>query len=353
LELRRQIRYILNKKVRIRKSARKQQGGWEVMDNKILVSIAVLTYNHEHYLREALDSILMQQVDFTYEVVVGDDCSTDQTRVILETYERNHPGIFKVLYRTENIGTTRNAYDVFTHCEGQYIAQLEGDDFWTDPHKLLKQVQFLESHEQYIAVAHSCNVLCEDIALKESYEAFYDCRDGAVFEFADYIKKPFAGHTCTMLYRNIFCNDQLDYRIFYEADHFIGDQTLNLLLVMQGKVFCMAAKMSTYRLISKVGAENFASQSLKSNPLKQRWNYLSKISEYSMHNACESLINVDIRTVYWFNSLKALMKDFNTLNYEIFGFFTKMVFKSPSMLLHLPTNVLKQVKTSQRRMKVR
>ena len=323
------------------------------MDNKIVVSIAVLTYNHEQYIREALDSILMQQVDFKYEVVVGDDCSKDETRAILQTYERNFPGIFKVIYRAKNIGTTKNGYDVFMHCEGKYIAQLEGDDFWTDPDKLQKQVDFLETNEQYIGVAHSCNVLCDDISLKEGYEAFYECIEGAVFEFADYKKKPFAGHTCTMLYRNIFSNGKLNYHILHEADSFIGDQTLNLLLVMQGKIFCMGTKMSTYRLVSKAGAGNFASQSLECNPLKKRWQYLNRLNEYCLHNGGESFINVDIRTVYWFNSLKALITNFNTSNYEIFAYFTKMVFKFPSILFHLPTYILKQVTTSRRKMRIK
>ena len=318
------------------------------MDNKIVVSIAVLTYNHEKYLREALDSILMQQVDFKYEVVVGDDCSKDETRVILQTYERNFPGIFKVIYRDENIGPTNNLYDVFMHCEGKYIAQLEGDDFWTNPLKLQKQVAFLEANEQYIGVAHSCNVLCDDLALKKAYEALYECKEGTDFEFDDYIKKPFAGHTCTLMYRNIYTNGKLDYNILHEADNFIGDQTINLLLVMQGKFFCMGTKMSTYRLISKAGASNFASQTLYTNPLKQRWYYLNKLNEYCLHNGGGPLINVEKRTEYWFEASKKLAKNFNQINYEVFGYFTKMVFRFPSMLLRFPTYIHKQVKVSKR-----
>ena len=318
------------------------------MDNNIVVSIAVLTYNHEQYIREALDSILMQQVDFQYEVVVGDDCSKDETRVILQTYERNFPRIFKVIYRDKNIGPTNNLYDVFMHCDGQYIAQLEGDDFWTDPHKLQKQVEFLEANERYIGVAHSCDVLCDDIALKVAYEALYDCREGAVFEFNDYKKKPFAGHTCTLVYKNIYSNGKLNYNILYEADNFIGDQTINLLLVMQGEVFCMASKMSTYRLVSKAGSSNFASQSLESNPLKHRWSYLNKLEEYCLHNGGEPLINVDKRTEYLIESLKRLIKSFNQIDYEVFAYFAKMVFRFPSILLHIPPYILKQVKASLR-----
>lgn len=315
------------------------------MDKKIVVSIVVLTYNHEQYIREALDSILMQQVDFKYEIVVGDDCSTDETRVILESYERNFPGLFKVSYRVENIGTTKNSYDVFMHCKGKYIAQLEGDDYWNDPYKLQTQVQFLEANEIYIGVAHSCNVLCDDIALKEKLEAFYSCEDGTAFKFDDYKKKRFAGHTCTLVYKNIYSNGKLNYNIIHEADKFIGDQTINLLLVMQGIVYCMDTKMSTYRLVRKVGASNFVSQSLEANTLKQRWNYLKKLNEYCMYNGGESFIGAEIRTEdYWLNSLKVLIKNPNRINYQIFAYFTKMIVTFPAMLIHIPTCILKEVK---------
>ena len=114
----------------------------------------MLTYNHEKYIRQALDSILMQKVNFKYEIVVGDDCSQDNTQDILNSYAQKFPDKFVLLLRDHNIGATNNGFDIKRHCRGKYIANLEGDDFWIDENKLQIQVDFLETHKNCDAVAH-------------------------------------------------------------------------------------------------------------------------------------------------------------------------------------------------------
>lgn len=121
--------------------------------NEPLVSVFMMTYNHEAYIAKALDSILMQKVNFTYEIVVGEDCSTDNTRTILINYANKHPEKFNLLLHEQNIGAVNNQNAVFKNCKGKYIAMLEGDDYWIDPYKLQKQVDFLEGNEQYGMVA--------------------------------------------------------------------------------------------------------------------------------------------------------------------------------------------------------
>lgn len=110
--------------------------------NRITVTIISLTYNHEKYIAQALESILMQKVNFTYEIVVGEDCSKDRTREILIQYAEKHPDKFHLLLHEKNIGAAKNQNKVFENCKGKYIAMLEGDDYWTDPYKLQKQVDF-------------------------------------------------------------------------------------------------------------------------------------------------------------------------------------------------------------------
>ena len=127
-----------------------------------LVSIWMITYNHENYIREAIDSILMQETDFEYEIVIGEDCSTDNTRAILLEYKEKHPHKFKLLLHENNLGLIENMLTTFRACSGKYIATLEGDDFWTDPLKLQKQVDFLEENEDYSMCYHSIDNVKSD-----------------------------------------------------------------------------------------------------------------------------------------------------------------------------------------------
>ncbi|QSS96389.1 glycosyltransferase family 2 protein [Psychroflexus sp. ALD_RP9] len=121
--------------------------------NKPLVSICMLTYNHENFIRESIDSILMQQVDFPIEVLIHDDASTDNTQSILKSYHNKYPGLFKLKLQVKNqrskFGGGMNPRFNYPRAKGKYIALLEGDDYWTDSLKLQKQVDFLEANEAY------------------------------------------------------------------------------------------------------------------------------------------------------------------------------------------------------------
>src|ERR1017187_10329098 len=92
------------------------------------VSICVTTYNHEKFIKKALDSILNQQVNFNYQIVVSDDCSTDRTREIIEKYQKQFPEKFKVIFNEKNLGVVDNFIHTISQCEAEYIAILDGDD---------------------------------------------------------------------------------------------------------------------------------------------------------------------------------------------------------------------------------
>jgi len=119
---------------------------------KPFVSICCLAYNHEPYIRDCLDGFMIQQTNFDFEVLIHDDASTDKTAEIIREYEKKYPDIIKPIYQTENqyskrVGITRVFQ--FPRARGKYIAMCEGDDYWTDPLKLQKQVDFLESNPDY------------------------------------------------------------------------------------------------------------------------------------------------------------------------------------------------------------
>lgn len=106
------------------------------------VSVVIITYGHEKYIRQALDSALMQKVDFEYEIIIGEDKSPDNTREILLEYKKKYNDRITLVLRNTNIGATQNLYDILLKCKGRYIALLEGDDYWIDAKKLQKQKDF-------------------------------------------------------------------------------------------------------------------------------------------------------------------------------------------------------------------
>src|SRR5690606_7564710 len=121
-----------------------------------LVSISCITYNHAPYIRQCLDGLVMQQCNFTFEVLIHDDASTDDTQEIIKEYQKKYPEIIKPIFQDENqysIGI-RGIMPRFNYprAQGKYIALCEGDDYWTDPLKLQKQVDFLEANPEYSLV---------------------------------------------------------------------------------------------------------------------------------------------------------------------------------------------------------
>lgn len=126
------------------------------MDNKNnlpLVSISCITYNHAPYIRQCLDGFLMQKTNFKFEVLIHDDASTDGTEEIIREYEAKYPDIIKALYEEENqyvLGRRGSKTFNYPRAKGKYIALCEGDDYWTDPYKLQKQVDFLEENDDYV-----------------------------------------------------------------------------------------------------------------------------------------------------------------------------------------------------------
>ena len=134
-----------------------------MINDNITVSICCVTYNHEKYIEQALKSFLEQKVDFKYEILIHDDASTDKTADIIRKYEKLFPDIIKPIYQSVNqysIGITNitQRYN-FPRAKGKYIAICEGDDYWTDKHKLQRQVSILESHPNISICIHAARAL--------------------------------------------------------------------------------------------------------------------------------------------------------------------------------------------------
>ena len=113
-----------------------------------MISVVVITYNQEATISRTLDSILMQQCHVPYEIVIGEDCSTDNTRAICQSYAEKHPDKIRLICNQQNKGIVDNYFDCLLECRGKYIADCAGDDFWTDPQKLEKEICVMEAHDK-------------------------------------------------------------------------------------------------------------------------------------------------------------------------------------------------------------
>lgn len=163
------------------------------------LSVCFITYNHEKFVRQALESVLMQQCDFDFEIVIGNDCSTDGTTAIVEEFAKKYPQKIRLNRFEKNIGMTGNWVSTMTACRGEYVAMLEGDDFWTDPTKLQKQVTLLDSRPEISFVCHDVETIFEEGVRKR--DPAYHMDKQSEFTIHDILDEKWFIPTCSMVYR--------------------------------------------------------------------------------------------------------------------------------------------------------
>ncbi|WP_243349656.1 glycosyltransferase [Parabacteroides sp. FAFU027] len=130
--------------------------------DKPIVSVCMITYNHEKYITQAIESIVSQKCNFPIELIIGEDCSTDDTRRICIEYQDKYPQIIRLLLPDSNLGVMGNFTETIMESKGKYIALCEGDDYWTDELKLQKQIDFLEANQIYVISYHNSMILKGD-----------------------------------------------------------------------------------------------------------------------------------------------------------------------------------------------
>lgn len=251
--------------------------------NDIAVSIAMVTYNHGKYIAQALESVLMQNVNFNYEIVIGEDCSPDDTQLVIQEYVEKYPNKIKAIFRTQNIGGRRNFNDIYKRCTGKYLIALEGDDYWLDPDKLQMQFDFLEAHPEYIATSHWCEVMDESGNISNEYAHKYHTFnfDNNIYSYKDYQKNRIPGHINTILYKNIYLNPEYDYEKMFNSNAIVGDRTLFLILVLLGDVFVRHKIMSCYRYVKKIDHTNYCSRMMGKNELLMWYDYYEDLERYT------------------------------------------------------------------------
>ena len=231
------------------------EGGVEIdmkEEQPILVAVWCLVYNHEPYLRDCLDGFVMQKTNFRFVAIVHEDCSTDNSAAIIREYEEKYPDIIKPIFETENQwnkadgSIDRIMIDALMATGAKYVAMCEGDDYWTDPYKLQKQVDFLETHPDYTICFH--RVQCLKQATGEMVDEYMvrDIPGESTIEdlsIANYI------HTPSVVYRLIHEVMQR----FESLGHCLpGDYVMWMLLADKGKIWKMKEPMAVYRVGSGI-----------------------------------------------------------------------------------------------------
>ena len=225
------------------------------MRDEILVTVLCTAYNHEAYLRTCLEGLVHQETDFGYEILISDDASTDGTAAIIREYEARYPERIRPFYFEENIFSRGiNVYDAyfFPAARGKYTAICEGDDYWTDPTKLQRQVDFLEAHPKYTACVHDTLVHSCDGG-KPDYRLLRHGADCDV-QFEDVLfGMSHAFHTSSILARKEIIAHPADF-FYVGLAHGFGDQPDGLWLITNGRVRYLDRCMSVYRIHSNNAA---------------------------------------------------------------------------------------------------
>jgi glycosyltransferase involved in cell wall biosynthesis len=204
------------------------------------VSVLTTTYNQEQYIAQALDGALMQETSFDFEMVVGEDCSTDGTRAIVQRYAEQHPDKVRALLNERNLGMHRNFIQAYRACRGEWIALCEGDDYWIAPDKLQRQVDFLTQHPE-CAVCFTNALVIHDNSDEEDLHCPPDQKE--ISDFVDLLEENFIP-TSSIMFRNKLMLDHVPEKVL---ELMFGDWPLFLWQAQEGKIGYINEPMAVYR----------------------------------------------------------------------------------------------------------
>lgn len=241
-----------------------------------LVTICSTTYNREKYIAQAIESWLMQEVTFPIEIIIGDNCSTDCTREIIQQYQEKYPGKITLLTSDQNYGMMRNFFKVIEAAKGKYIANCDGDDYWIDPHKLRKQVSFLEENPDFSSIYTNSYVIDESTGEKKIAKLYvWDEADTEeLLGHHDFINDNLnlsPGHISSIMFRNFLIKKYPQW--LYKCD--LNDFPLFMMLSKFGKAKFINEVATVYRVHSH-GISSFNFSYIKT--------YMDRIYTYKMIN---------------------------------------------------------------------
>lgn len=218
---------------------------WKGDIDQPVVSICCITYNHEHYIEDALEGFLTQETDFPFEILIHDDASTDRTADIIREYEAKYPRLIKPIYQTENQyskGLKMNTTFNFPRAKGEYIALCEGDDYWLSPFKLKKQKEFMENNKNFSFCFHPVKEIDETV--KYTVYNAYTPISKSVVNGKDVILNHFIPTLSLFFRKNLIIN----YLKYFNNEKIISsDILLEIILIFQGYGYNFKEKIGVYR----------------------------------------------------------------------------------------------------------
>jgi len=219
------------------------------MDSPLL-SVCLITYNHAEYISEAIAGVLMQNVNFSWELIIADDFSTDGTREIILDYQSKHPDFIRLILQKKNVGAAQNWFDLMKYPKSKYIAYFEGDDYWTDSDKLQKQVDILEKNSNIVAVVTNASKCDENGKIIDNIGFDITCNDQTnIINLNDFFKKSNHYPTPTVMFRNDI--DCIIEQFKYLINPYLGDWILWVLLHTKGDFFYLDEMTACYRINPK------------------------------------------------------------------------------------------------------
>lgn len=265
-------------------------------DNPV-VSIRCLAYNHEPYIRKALDGFIMQETDFPFEIIVHDDASTDKTAEIIREYEARFPKIIKPIYETENQfskcdGSLRRI--VNKACSGKYIAYCEGDDYWCNPHKLQKQYEAMETHPSCSLCVHTVQCVSNEGMYINRQHPSKNLFKTNLIEQDEFAQTLIADHCYPFQTSSYFLRKEIleKNEKFFQESPSNGDEKILRACLNDGNVFFIRLTMSCYR-IQSIGSWNSRIRNNKELRLKgysdmiKMEEYFDAYSHYKFHKYIE------------------------------------------------------------------
>lgn len=231
--------------------------------NNPILSVHMVTYNHVRFINQAIDSVLSQKTNFEFELVIGEDCSTDGTREIVFDYARKYPEKIKLITSEFNVGPNANDKRTTLSCNGKYIAFCEGDDYWVDLYKIQKQIEFLETNPEFGLIHSDVNLYYEDSGrIIEQYNKHMGILipEGEVFDYLIVPLYQMFIKTVTVCYRKEIVDKYFDFNVVLEREWKLSDLPLWLDISKHSKVHYMHESTATYRLLNE-------SASRSKNPL--------------------------------------------------------------------------------------
>lgn len=302
-----------------------------------LVSVRIITYQQVDYIRDCIEGALEQKTTFPVEYIIGEDFSTDGTREIVLEYAKKYPDKIRVITADYNVGGLNNGYRCIKKYRGKYIAVCEGDDFWMDPYKLQKQVDFLENNSDYSLCVHASAYLYPNGKLIEEYPEI----KSKEIKCEDLIRK--CGNyftTASYAYRRIIMDEMHEW--IYQAP--VGvDYYVTLVSAMYGKVFYINDVMSAYR----VKAKNSCTSKIPNRNIQWLKNYtnqhINHLNEYNLltnfvfnktiKNKQKDILTsmiIDILRKNILQGLKLMLYYFDRVIFKIFIRFIKYAYKNNS-----------------------